>query len=167
MFFAGWFWRLVLSQVASGRKHVANGAGDLHRVTDRRSVTAAGTVAISASRPWSCRRRPLSGRLSARGACGKERVAEDGGPKNHKLVAMVLKTVERSVPTKVTAVIMTTAINDAIKPYSIAVTPFLSSTINNLAKYFVARFAVKSWIIAVYPVSCLVNYLYARVLKTF
>jgi len=43
------------------------------------------------------------------------------------LLETVVNVVESAVPTAVTAVIMTTAINAAIKPYSIAVAPLSSA----------------------------------------
>jgi len=53
---------------------------------------------------------------------------------------MVLNVVDRLLPTSVTAVIMTTAIKDAIRPYSIAVTPFLLETAKAVAKACANRF---------------------------
>jgi hypothetical protein len=48
---------------------------------------------------------------------------------------MVVNVVERLVPTAVTAVIITTAISAAIRPYSIAVAP--DSSLKNLRKIII------------------------------
>jgi hypothetical protein len=56
---------------------------------------------------------------------------------------MVVNVVERLVPTAVTAVIITTAISAAIKPYSIAVAP--DSSLKNLRKIIIDP-VLKVWI---------------------
>jgi hypothetical protein len=51
-------------------------------------------------------------------------LCKGGGPtQSYNAVATAPNFVERFVPISVTAVMMTTAINEAIKPYSMAVTP--------------------------------------------
>ena len=64
----------------------------------------------------------------------------EGGPESandqRSEVATELKVVFKFVPTVVTAVIMTTAISAAIKPYSIAVAP--DSSERNLCKNIVS-----------------------------
>jgi hypothetical protein len=65
---------------------------------------------------------------------------------HYKLAAMLANVVLNLVPTSVTAVMMTTATNDAIKPYSIAVTPFSFVIWNIVARIRANRFMVFSYL---------------------
>ena len=55
-----------------------------------------------------------------------------------RLVEILVNVVDKLVPTAVTPVIITTAIKAAIKPYSMAVAPFLSCR-NVLSNEVIAR----------------------------
>jgi hypothetical protein len=61
--------------------------------------------------------------VSFRGLLGREAVPGGGNRVDYTDPAIVVNVVVRLVPTNVTAPMITTAINAAIRPYSMAVTP--------------------------------------------